>query len=244
VPGSPSYSSSARQEARQILSKAPYHTTPSHTPRPLAGVLHAVGRALNYALGRPSVWLYHHLLVHIGHGFTSAFGGWWVVVVGALAIALGVAIGVVLVRRRARVSARVMATGLALADIEDPDDIDERAAQAESAGDLETAIRLRFRAGLVRLQRKGVIVNQDAKTGRQLSVTLHSPTFDALARRHEMIVYARDRATPADAATARSDWPRVLSEARPTEQSDVSSDDGRSHRPNRHDATEVGAGWR
>jgi hypothetical protein len=245
VPPAPSYSSSARQQARQILSKPPYRTTPSHTPRPLAGVLHAVGRALNYALGRPAVWLYHHLLIHIGHGFTSAFGGWWVVVVAVLAVGLGVTVGVLLVRRRARVSAREIASGRTASDRENPDDIEKRADEAESAGDHETAVRLRFRAGLVRLQRKGIIVNQDAQTGRQLSMRLHSPTFDALARRHEMIVYARDSATSVDAATARTSWPRVLSESRPDPTDDERlSPDGHEHQPDEQGAPGVGAGWR
>ncbi len=214
MPGSSSFSSSAREQARGILAKPPYRTTPSHTPRPLAGVLHALGRALNAALGGPARWLYHHVLLRIGHGFTSAFGGWWIVVVGLIAVGLGVAVGVLLINRRARISARDVASGSIHPAIEDPDELDRRAASAESSGDDETAVRLRFRAGLLRLQRKGVIVNQDAQTGRQLSERLHSPTFDALAGRHEMIVYARDPATPVDAVTARTDWPRVLVEAR------------------------------
>jgi hypothetical protein len=48
-----------------------------------------------------------------------------------------------------------------------------------------------------------------------LAATLRSETFDSLAGRHEMIVYARDPATRADAETARTNWPRVLVEARP-----------------------------
>jgi hypothetical protein len=177
-------------------------------------VLHAIGRALNAALGAPARWVYRHLLVHIGHGFRSTFGGWWVVVVGTMAVALGAAVGVLIVRRRARISARETTARSPQGGTEDPDEIERRAAAAESAGDHETAVRLRFRAGLLRLQRRGVIVNQEAQTGRQLSVTLHSPTFDALAGRHEMIVYAGDHATPADAATARAEWPRVLDESR------------------------------
>jgi hypothetical protein len=226
VAGSSGFSSSARQQARDILSNPPFRTTPSRTPRPLAGVLHALGRALNWAFGRPARWLYRHVLLHIGHGFKLAFGGWWVVVVGVLALALGVAVGVLIVRRRARISARETESASITTTTDDPDDIDGRAAAAESAGDHETAVRLRFRAGLVRLQRSGIIVNQSAQTGRQLSATLRSPTFDALAGRHELIVYARDPATPADSTTAREAWARVLVESRAGQHAEESHTSG------------------
>lgn len=213
MPGSTGFSSSARHQVEQILSKPPYRTTPTHTPRPLAGVLHALGRGLNAAFGRPARWLYHHLLLHIGHGFKVAFGGWWIVVVAAVAVALGVGAGVVIVKRRARISARHRAERSIDVSAEDPDDIDRRAAAAEDAGDHETAVRLRFRAGLLRLQSRGVIAGYDAQTGRQLSARLRSPTFETLAGRHEVIVYGRDPATAADATAARAQWPLVLVEA-------------------------------
>jgi len=214
VPGSSGFSSTARRQANEILSKAPYRKSPGHTPRPLAGVFHALGSALHAVIGRPAEWLYHHLLLHIGHGFTMAFGGWWELVLGAMAVALGVFVGVLIVRRRTRVSARLTTTGSMRTSVEDPDDIERRAADAESAGDHEAAVRLRFRAGLVRLGRKGIVVNQDALTGRQLSSVLHSPTFDTLARRHERIVYAGDRATAVDSTAARQSWPQVLVDSR------------------------------
>jgi hypothetical protein len=213
MPGSSNFSSSARQQAKEILSKRPYRTTPSHTPRPLAGVLHAMGRALNAAFGRPAQWVYHHLLLQVAHGLTSTFGGWWVAVVGVIALVIGVAAGVLIAKRRTRISARQVLSGTFDITADDPDDIDRQADAAESAGENETAVRLRFRAGLVRLQRKGIVVNQGAQTSRQLSARLGSPAFDGLARRHELIVYARDGATSADAAAARTDWPRVLVEA-------------------------------
>lgn len=173
-----------------------------------------MGRALNAALGRPARWIYRHLLLHIGHGFSAAFGGWWVLVAGILAVGLGITVGVLVVRRRTTVAARATSSLPIESSTEDPDAIEQRAVDAEGAGDHEEAVRLRFRAGLVRLQRIGLVVNQQSQTGRQLSVTLHSPTFDGLAGRHERIVYAGDDATAEDAVTARTDWPRVLVESR------------------------------
>ena len=176
---------------------------------------------MNAAFGRPARWLYHHALLHIGHGFTSAFGGWWVVVVGLLAVGFGMAVGVQIVRHRARISARPPSSASAEFVSDDPDVLEHRAADAEQAGDHQTALRLRFRAGLVRLQHRGVIAHPEAQTDRQLTAALHSPTFDALAGRHEKIVYARDDATSADAVAARTGWPRVLVEAGPDDPVDA-----------------------
>ncbi len=214
MPGSPTYSSAARHQAQAILSKPPFATTPDRTPRPLAGVLDAIGRGLEWLFARPARWLYHHLLVHIGHGFHVAFGNWWPVALGVLALGTGVVVGLLLVRRRARISARTAPTRGIDRQGEDPDELERRALGAEEAGDHEAAVRLRFRSGLLRLARQGVITNQDAQTDRQLSVRLQSPTFDTLAVRHEVIVYGRDPATEDDVAAARHDWPRALAEAR------------------------------
>jgi hypothetical protein len=215
VPGSSNFSRSARDQAREILSKPPFRSSPSHVPRPLAGVFHALGRALNAAIGHPAEWFYHHALLHLGHGFQSVFGGWWLIVAALAAVGVGVLAGTALVRRRARISnkeAPVKGFGGAA---ENPDQIERQASDSENAGDHETAVRLRFRAGLLRLQSKGVIANQGAQTTRHLSEILHSPIFDALADRHEVIVYAGDRANPSDSETARTQWPRLVRDSEP-----------------------------
>ena len=210
--GSSGFSSGARRQVQQILAKPPYRHAPSHSPRPLAGVLHALGRALDAVLGRPARWLYAHVLRHVGHGFRVALGGWWEVVAAVLAIAVGVAAGVVLARRRARVAQPERAHGAPSHVAEDPDEIDRRAGAAERAGEHEAAVRLHYRAGLIRLARAGVVADAGTRTDRQLSTLLDSRTFDGLARRHEAIVYAGERATSEDASAASEQWPRLLLE--------------------------------
>jgi hypothetical protein len=214
MPGSSDYSSTARHQVEHILSKAPYRTTPSHTPRPLAGVIHAIGQAADWALGRPLRWIFHHLLVRIGHGFKFAFGGFWPVVLGILALGVGVLVAVLLIRRRGRISAEQGTDQSVGGTGEDAGVLERRAEEAEGRGDHETAVRLRFRAGLLRLKTRGVISEYTSQTRHQLSARLDSPTFDVLARRHEMIVYGREPATSSDATTARDSWPRVLAEVR------------------------------
>ncbi len=214
MPGSSDYSSTARHQVQHILSKAPFRTTPSHTPRPLAGVIHAIGQAADWAFGRPLRWILHHVLVHIGHGFKSAFGGFWPVVLGILALGVGLLVGTLLIRRRGRISAERGTGQWSAGPGEDVGVLDRRADEAEAIGDHESAVRLRFRAGLLRLKTSGLISEYTSQTRHQLSARLDSPTFDALARRHEMIVYGRAPATSFDAVTARDSWPRVLAEVR------------------------------
>jgi hypothetical protein len=176
---------------------------------------------MNAAFGRPARWLYHHVLLHIGHGFKATFGGWWIVVIGLLAVAVGVAVGLQVVRRRTRITARLRSSASIVVDSDNPEALEHQATEAEREGDHETAVRLRFRAGLLRLQRRGVIANPESETDRHLAVTLHSPTFDALSGRHERIVYAGDHATSTDAAEARTGWPQVMTEAQPNDKIDA-----------------------
>lgn len=209
------FGASARQEARRILAQPPYTTRPSRPFRPLAGVLHAIGRALDWLFGRPASWLYHHLLVHLGHGFSATFGNWWPLVLGAMALGAGALLGIGLVRRRTRVGPAPPAGTEHAADTdESAAELVQQADLAEAAGDHEQAVRLRFRAGLLQLEARGAIANRHVQTDRQLSRQLSSPTFARLAERHEEIVYAGDVANQSDAEAARAGWPRVLSEAR------------------------------
>ena len=212
------YSDAARHQAQHILSQPPFTNT-SHPPRPLAGVLHAIGHALSVVFGPIFRWIGAHLVHPINSGLHVAFGPWAPAVAVAIAVALGVGLGQLLVRRRARVARRAPAAGSEGTRIvaEDPGLLEDEARRAEAGGDHERAVRLRFRAGLLRLERRGLIANRDVTTSTQLSGRLHSPTFDALAGRHESIVYGGDAATPADAAAARDRWPSVLDEARTAE---------------------------
>lgn len=210
MPGS-GFSSTARQQAQDILSHPPYRSGPDRTPRPLAGIFHAIGRALQIVIARPTRWLYYHVLLHFGHGFRTTFGDWWPFVAGALALAAGVVAALLLIRRRSRVEHRVAKTAAAT-PAEDPDDLDRRAAVAEAGGDHEAAVRLRFRGGLLRLARRGLLADYDARTDRELSALLASATFDRLASSHEGIVFGGRPATGRESEDARRSWPLVADE--------------------------------
>ena len=207
------FSSTARQQAQDILSRPPFRPSSDRTPRPLAGVFHALGRALQAVVARPARWLYRHVLAHLGHGFATTFGDWWPLVAGALAVAAGAVAAVVVVRRRSPAEDR-RPPSATLSGPEDPGDLDRQAAAAEAAGDHETAVRLRFRAGLLRLARRGLLADYDARTDRELSAVLDSATFDRLATSHECIVFGGQPATGQESEDARRSWPLVIDEVR------------------------------
>jgi hypothetical protein len=176
-------------------------------------VLHAVGRALDVVFGPPFRWLEHHLFDRIGAGFTRAFGSWTPVVGIGIGVGIGVLLAVVLVRRRSRVGARTEEMRTVLVPL-DPAALEDEADRLASVGDYAAAVRLRFQAGLLRLEAAGLVADQGVRTDTQMSVSLGSPTFDRLARRHEAVTYAGDPSSADDVEDARSSWPQVPDEAR------------------------------
>ena len=94
----------------------------------------------------------------------------------------------------------------------DPAALESEADAAEQRGDLELALRLRFRAGLVRLERAGSIP-RGQRTSRELRRVLRVAEFDRLSRRFDEIVYGRRAPSRADVEEARSDWRIVLDRA-------------------------------
>jgi Domain of unknown function (DUF4129) len=95
---------------------------------------------------------------------------------------------------------------------EDPAALEHEAVEAERAGDLERAVRLRFRAGLLRLGDRGFIEYRPSLTTSEVRTLLGSETFDELARTFEHVTYGRRAAAAPDVADARAKWPRVVEE--------------------------------
>jgi hypothetical protein len=92
----------------------------------------------------------------------------------------------------------------------DPRKLEAEANDAERRGDHELAIRLRFRAGLLRLGLAKVIPFRPSLTTGELRRLLTSPEFDRLGSDFDEIVYGGRRAGAEDAAAARAGWDQVL----------------------------------
>jgi hypothetical protein len=189
----------ARRDAEHILSDRRFRS--ASTPRPLRGPLRWIGDRLSSAF-RP-----------IGRALASIpppllwFGG--LIIVGLL-----VAWVVMRVRRRRGAVAGSAKSGRTVVDRgEDADELERAADAAERDGDLERAVRLRFRAGLLRLGDRGAIRYRPSVTTGEVRTTLGSARFDDLAGTFEAVAYGGRPADPPDVEAARREWPRVLEES-------------------------------
>jgi hypothetical protein len=199
-PGAPPASAAeARDAASEILSERRFRR--SELPRPLHGFLAWVGERLR-PLGRPFAWLADR--VPGGNATLWALLGAAVVAV-ATVVALRLA-----ARRSAHAEAQRRRAAPATAN---PRRLEREAEAAERRGELERALRLRFRAGLLRLDEQRRIRFSESVTTREIAGRLRSAAFDELAASFDRVVYGRRSPTPADLAAARERWQRVLAEA-------------------------------
>jgi hypothetical protein len=203
--GAPADATGAGNRARRILDERRFE--PEATPRPFRRLLEwlsAPVREAGEAIGRTVEFLASPL-----PGGESTL--WFV-----LALLVCTAAAVVatrLARRRAEVAgvhARRTSRGPKL----DPRRLEREAADAERRGDLELALRLRFRAGLIRLGLAQVIPLRDSLTTGDVRRRLRQPEFDRLAAAFDEVVYGRRAPEQTDVEDARAGWPRVLKAAR------------------------------
>ena len=190
----------AREEARHILSERRFRGT--NVPRPFHGFLSWLERHLHF-LARGFDWL------------AAIVGGqlvlWTIIAVVVLAAAAFVARQ--LARRRIEAEARGVGRRTRSRG-EDPAELERLADEAERRGDLEVALRLRFRAGLLRLGRARALPLRPSLRTREARRALRSARFDRLARDFDEVVYGGRSPSAADVEAARTEWPQVVAEAR------------------------------
>src|SRR5207253_451373 len=148
----------------------------------------------------------------IGRWLGLVPGWFWLVVLG-LVVAAVAAIAVIASRRRRRGVTRAPAGKplvTAAEDSEDPSELERAADAAERDGDLARALRLRFRAGLLRLGDRGAIRYRPSVTTGEVRRTLTSRRFDDLAGTFEAVTYGGRSAERPDVDASRREWPSVL----------------------------------
>ena len=189
----------ARNTAHHILSGRQYRSSP--TPRPLRRQLSWLGDRLH----KPLDWI-GNALSHVPR----------LLLIAIALVAVGLAIAFIMSKVRDRAGSpdeRRRTRRAAGEESEDPEELERAADTAERDGRLDDALRLRFRAGLLRLGGRGVIRYRPSVTTNEVRRVLGSDAFEELARTFEAVAYGGRDAEPPDLETARREWPRVVAGA-------------------------------
>ncbi len=184
----------ARAEAQDILGDRRFRSDPA--PRPLRGVLEWIGDRLEPVAD-----------------FLNAIPWfiWLLVAIGLIAFL----VTVLAPRVQARRARQGGGGGTTRRDKgEDPDQLEREAVEAERAGDYERAVRLRFRAGLLRLGKRGTIEYRPSVTVGEVRRTLASDDFEVLAETFEEVAYGDRDAGQPEVDESRRDWPHVIEGSR------------------------------
>ncbi|RKQ94021.1 uncharacterized protein DUF4129 [Solirubrobacter pauli] len=134
------------------------------------------------------------------------------IVLGALLFTVGYLLARFFLTRRIALSEATAQAHAPAGD--DPRALERRAADAEAAGNYEAALRLRFRAGLLRLDQRGAIAFRPSISTHEVRRTLRSSDFDDLSTTFDDVVYGGREPHTEDVAQARERWPDVVSHAR------------------------------
>jgi hypothetical protein len=191
----------ARGEARQILSQRRFRGT--RIEGPFGGLLDRLGSVVR--------WL-RDLVPNLDRALPGGRAVAWILFAAGVGVFAWLLAGRT-VRRRAA-GALAAAAGAGGARAETPAALERRADEAERGGDYEEALRLRFRAGLLRLDARGTIAFRPSLPTGEVARTLRSDAFDRLAADFDEVVYGSRPAGEEDVATARREWERVLEGAR------------------------------
>ncbi len=192
----------ARELAKKILSEKRFQTAePSPIRRPLAWIGRQASRVLQ-PVGEVIGSIVSVLVA-------SPFWGLLFVVAVLAAVFFGV-------RRAAARRVGSFAdpkSDSAIVEAIDPAMLERDADEAASVGDHARAVRLRFRAGLVRLTGAGRLPKHEVTNGEARS-QLRTPEFDELADDFDEIVYGGREATETDSSQSRTRWPKLTGSSR------------------------------
>jgi hypothetical protein len=130
-------------------------------------------------------------------------------VLGGLVLALA-ALGARRMMHRLDPAAAARAAHAGASGVEDPDAMERDALAAEARGAFADAVRLRFRAGLLRLSFRGALDYRPSLLTVDARRRLGSQEFDTLASTFERIAYGGAPAAETDAAAARDGWRKLL----------------------------------
>lgn len=174
------------------------------------------GSGVPRPLQKPIEWLGDRIepvIDWINDRGTSTPGGplvLWLLLSTAVLLAAGTVTGTT-IRRRALAIERRRAE--AVPATENPAVLERAADEAEREGNFERAVRLRFRAGLLQLDRRRVLTYRPSLTTGEVARAIHAPAFADVGGRFDEIAYGGRPAERDDAEAARRGWKAVLEQA-------------------------------
>ena len=177
--------------------------TGTDVPRPFTGVLEWIGDRIEPIVD----WFEERV-----DDLPGPPGFWWVSLAAGVLILAGL-LAARVINRSAGGGDGGGRLGGGLGPRDDPRKLEREADEAERAGEWERAVRLRFRAGLLRLDERDAISYRPSLTTGEVARAIRSPTFDDLGVRFDRIAYGGAPAAEPDAGAQREGWPRVLEEA-------------------------------
>jgi hypothetical protein len=201
--GAPQDPDTARTQATDILDDSRYEG--SDLPRPFKGVLDTIGEWLEPVRD----WI-RDAFEDIADVTPGGDITLWSIT-AALLLVLLLTLGQRTLRDHAQAGAEARASA-EQPERETPASLERAADRAEREGDLETALRLRFRAGLLRLDARQAIAFRPSISTREVSRALNSPEFDQLAALFDGVVYGGEEASREDLERSRRGWDAVLRE--------------------------------
>ena len=150
-----------------------------------------------------------------GGDFLSELGVplWLAVAIALAVIVAGALLGRSAARRRVFEALAEVPIGEETGSRKDPRELERRAEEAERRGEFVAAVRLRFLAGLARLDASGARRVRPALTAAGAARELRSPRLAELARVYDEVVFGGLRARREEAEAAREGWRAVISEA-------------------------------
>ena len=198
----------AREQARDVLAQRRFQR--SELPSPLRRVRERIGDALRQG-GRPLEAAYDWVAGWFPGGPPALI----TLLAGAIVAGTAALVTRTVARRRqaGAGAAGALALGADAARQPSAAELRRQADDAERRGDLDAALRLRFRAGLVELHARELIELRPALTNHELLRAVPSATLADLVDGFEAVAYGGRDAQAEDVARARDGWPRVVAEA-------------------------------
>ncbi|HET7482690.1 MAG TPA: DUF4129 domain-containing protein [Actinomycetota bacterium] len=197
----------SRRRVQEILSQRRYR--PAQVPRPFRGVLKTIAGWLDpIARALRSAW---DAIVNAYEALGRATPGgvatlWLLTGIGVIALAVWGARRAISTRTRAKLERSTVEVHAH----DDPRRLERDAARAAARGDHESAVRLMFQAGVIRLARARAIPARSSLTTGDIRRRLALNEFDRIGKSFDEIAYGGRRATKEDSTEANSGWRDVL----------------------------------